>query len=180
DQENNANARAKGHALRLPKKNVQPPVREHNTSNIDIERILDRDDINELTDHTQDSDSSIPMIDRVQDFDTSINTSYEDSDSENASQDNRNKIEYNSVTLTPAIKPTRSIHFSIQDITNNESSNGNNTQDSDNSASVINALSLLKGFQSSCSNKNQTISKDTLTPTKSLLKKIISLLPKSI
>ncbi|CAG8758061.1 17879_t:CDS:2, partial [Gigaspora rosea] len=80
------------------------PVRRCNTSNIDIVSILDQDDINELTSHTQGSDSSIPIINipkkkhiniesifdqddknkiinRAQDSDTSINISNEDSDS---------------------------------------------------------------------------------------------------
>ncbi|CAG8453508.1 6667_t:CDS:2 [Dentiscutata heterogama] len=162
-----ANARAKGHALLLPKKNIQPPVRRRNTSNVDIEKsIFDQDDTNEMIDHAQDSDAL-------------INTSNEDSDSESASQDNRDEIEYNSDTLTPAIKPTRRIRFPMQDVTNNDSSDSNNTQDSDNSASAINAISLLKDFKSSCSNKNQNINKDTLTSTKSSLKIIFSLLPKN-
>ncbi|CAG8523088.1 11985_t:CDS:2 [Gigaspora rosea] len=53
-----ANAKAKGYALSLLKKNVQPPARKRNTSYTQIESILDQDSIDEMTDHTRDSDTS--------------------------------------------------------------------------------------------------------------------------
>ncbi|CAG8841539.1 10353_t:CDS:10, partial [Gigaspora margarita] len=140
-----------------------------------MESILDQDDINELTNYIQDSDFSISIINipkkvkqakkktdnaktkkhalllPKKNTQPSINTSNEDSDSENASQDNRDKIEYNSVTLTPAIKPTRSIRFSMQDVTNNESSDSSNTQDSNNLAYAINAFTQDSGTSNNMS-----------------------------
>ncbi|CAG8809385.1 12127_t:CDS:2, partial [Gigaspora rosea] len=74
------NTRAKGLALPPPKKNVQPPIRRRNANHVDIESTSDMDDqddmnnydnmdyqddmneVNEMFGHTQDFDTSIPLI----------------------------------------------------------------------------------------------------------------------
>ncbi|CAG8553476.1 13493_t:CDS:2, partial [Racocetra fulgida] len=45
-------------AKEVIKENVRPPVRKHNTSHTQIESVLNQDSVDEMTDHTRDSDTS--------------------------------------------------------------------------------------------------------------------------
>ncbi|CAG8657497.1 11246_t:CDS:10, partial [Dentiscutata heterogama] len=164
-----ANAKAKGYALPPPKKNVRPPARKRNTNHTQIESVLDQDSVDEMTDHTRDSDTSTlvtntqkdinqakkkkiaesmsnqedthEMTDHTQDSVTSnleYNIPREDYDIENTDQDSI--VSDNSNILMPAtnirslFKKGKSIQSPIQNITNNDS---DNAQDSNTSINAI-------------------------------------------
>ncbi|RIB19269.1 hypothetical protein C2G38_2182352 [Gigaspora rosea] len=115
------------------------PVRRCNTSNIDIVSILDQDDINELTSHTQGSDSSIPIINIPKKKHINIESIFD--------QDDKNKI------INRAQDSDTSINISNED------------------KAFVLLCKMSQKMKFSCSNKNQPISKDTLTLMKLLLKK---------
>ncbi|CAG8825709.1 29356_t:CDS:2 [Gigaspora margarita] len=71
------NARAKGLALPPVKKNVHPPIQRRNASHVDIESTSDMDDQNDMNNHDNmdyqdDMDEADEMFGHTQDFDTSI------------------------------------------------------------------------------------------------------------